>query len=429
MGRPKKDKSTQLSLFNLIVNQQNQNLEVQETVKFYISTQNLQTDSHNALLTAAIPPASILDVVANRFKQNTDIPLEIPFFIVMHFLSAYLVSNEITVDFSGKKIECDIWSVILASSGAGKTFSLGIIEEQTDIKTSSLPSSSAAYIPSLNKNNRTLIVKDEFAQLLKSLKTQPYMEEMKEYLLQTYDNKPLERVTKKSTDRITKPVVSLLGMTALESFAQNVSLEDMLDGFAQRFSYVIAKKDPNRKMIDFPLYHVNLVSAGIKEEFENVFKSIKHKEYVYSDDGLKEFYNAFSTLAINYEDIPESFFRRISFRVVKYAVIYHIILKKENNIIDKEDFTWASRIMVILLINSREMINQHDKNEFYELYQKCKIIYKEKIKERGYCRPSDLVQYVGNIKSANEAKSILSMLESEFKGTEAKKIKKIYEGN
>ena len=72
----------------------------------------------------AIPPNSLLDLAVKSFKKHTDIALELPFFVLISMLSAWLVENGNFIDKSGKKIWTDLWTIILENSGGGKSFCL-----------------------------------------------------------------------------------------------------------------------------------------------------------------------------------------------------------------------------------------------------------------------------------------------------------------
>ena len=49
-------------------------------------------------LDACIPPGSILDDVDRMFYEGTDIPRELPFFTVLHYLSAMLLQQDVQIE-------------------------------------------------------------------------------------------------------------------------------------------------------------------------------------------------------------------------------------------------------------------------------------------------------------------------------------------
>ena len=102
------------------------------------------------------------------------------------------------------------------------------------------------------------------------MKTQSYLEELKDYLLKSYDNKTISRKTLKHEIIVENPALVLFGLSVYSTFLQNVSLEDMLDGFAQRPSYVIAKNDQERPELSVALYPFNLLRDTVKKSWKKI---------------------------------------------------------------------------------------------------------------------------------------------------------------
>ncbi|MFM3248951.1 hypothetical protein AB8T65_28290, partial [Klebsiella pneumoniae] len=67
----------------------------------------------------------VLSLIYNNFLEHTEIPLTLPIFSFLSFLSAFCVKNEITytIPLSDEKLPLDTWITILAPSGSGKSFS------------------------------------------------------------------------------------------------------------------------------------------------------------------------------------------------------------------------------------------------------------------------------------------------------------------
>lgn len=358
----------------------------------------------------ATPPGSFIEVVLNCFNKMTNIPLEIPFFTCISFISSYLLKNGIHINFNGGEVKPDIWTVILAESGAGKSFSTQTIKSYIEMDNSYLfPdfSSSAKFIENLEKNNNTLYFRDEFGQFLKSLES-PQLLEMKDYFLRLYDNNGISRSTLKSETIIENPSLSILGVTVLETFLSTLGLESLTDGLGQRFNYVIAKKDENRKMIDFPLYETIDFKNNIKESWDKCLQSIKHKEYILSDDARDGFKTSFSFLCTL--ELPESYYRRIMYKGIKYSLIYHVILQKESNVIDAFDMGWAGRICSMHIKDSIELLSGYDKSDLQNLLLKAEEISQEFIRENKRLTARDLIRRISKIKTAQQAKALIDLL-------------------
>ena len=70
-----------------------------------------------------VPAGSIIDDLLRSFAAGSNIPLDLPFWTLMHLASAKLCSLGASLDLgNGSTVHPDIWTVVLAPSGAGKTY-------------------------------------------------------------------------------------------------------------------------------------------------------------------------------------------------------------------------------------------------------------------------------------------------------------------
>jgi len=357
----------------------------------------------------ATPAGSLLETVVAGFKNETNIPLEIPFFATLSMVSSYLLGKGVSVDFAGQIIKPDLWTVILADSGAGKTFATNEIKKTMQVdRTFPECVSGAAFVQSLDKYNNSIWIRDEFGQFLKTLDTQQGAE-IKDYLLRVFGGDTIERSTKTSTTVIINPALSILGMTVLETFADCIDAESLLDGFAQRFSYVIAKKDPERGMIDFPIFDLRKYRGKIKDEWENVCLTQIHDVYDVDEKSLEAFKTSFSMLA-GVSAIPESFYRRILFKSVKYAMLFHFLNKNSSKTLTPEDFAWAGRVSWLHLCDASELLRSHVSSDLERTLQNVESVV-NKIRARGErVTPRLIVQGVRAIKTVAEAKAALAIV-------------------
>lgn len=383
--------------------------DARETVKAMLKFKN-SPDAWRGLV--ATPPGSMLETVVGAFRTSTDIPLEIPFFAVLHFLSAHLLGKGVTVNFAGQTIRPDLWSVVLASSGAGKTFATSALQRFTGQEsTFPEPASSAKFIEDLAQYNNSLWVRDEFAQFLKAIDQQPHMAEMKDYLLRIFDGKMVERNTKKYRIQVDDPALCILGLTVLESFKDNVSAESMLDGFAQRFSYVIARRDPERTASDFPIYDLRPWQDRIRADWDKIVASIHHTEYVVGVDGEEAFKESFALLLPPNAKVPTSFFRRIMFRGVRYALLFHVLLGKQGQEVDAVDMGWAGRVCALHVKDAAWLVGEHGLPDLERLCARAEELRDRILRDEGRAVTArDVVRTLHGIRSTAEARAILQMI-------------------
>lgn len=295
---------------------------------------------------AIIPPDTLLDRISSLFRRMTDIPLEIPVFLTLHGVAAYLLNAGVTLKVSGTTVRPDLWTTILAESCAGKTLSQSVVEKIMPLPLLPNELTAAKFIEAVAENNRTAWFADEWAQVLKRINNQTYAEEIREYLLKIYDNKPIRRSTTKSCIEVEDPALVIVGTTVGSTFYENVTAEMMLDGFMQRFGYVIGNPDPARTPDMFPIYHVykpeNL--APCIEAWNALTAAPLHAEYSVSQRSEAVFCDAFRQMYRQASDVPTSFFRRVMWRSFKYALVFHFLLRKSSPEIDAEDIGWALRV-------------------------------------------------------------------------------------
>ena len=385
--------------------------DARSNLKALLAISKLTQNNWRGLI--ATPPNSLVESVITAFYQKTDIPLEIPFFVTLHMVSAKMLQSGVTINFAGQSIKPDLWSILLASSGAGKTYATSYIEKTCGIDDNFPETSSAAkFVEELRNHNNTLWVRDEFAQLLKAMEQQTHMIELKDYLLRVYDNKQIARRTKKSEIIIDDPALTILGLTVYETFSDNVSPEAMLDGFAQRFSYVIAKPDPDRPSIEYPLYDLSDFRESIKRRWNDVVERITGETYNVTPDAEEAFKEQFKTLFKSGIELPMSFYRRVLFRCFKYATVYHVMLGKTTRDIDREDIGWAGRVCQMHLQDAATLLGNYDLPDFERILIRAEEIRDECYKKGIPFTARELTRRIKAIKRAEEARSIMGFIGS-----------------
>ncbi len=358
----------------------------------------------------ATPPGTLLETVIRAFQLRTDFPLEIPFFATLHFVAAWLLRRGVVVEFAGRDLRPDLWTVILAPSGAGKTWVTNFLEPILGIEADfPEPASAAKFVADLAVHNHGLWIRDEFAQLLRGIEQQPHLAELRDYLLRVYDGRQVSRRTKADEIVVDDPALVILGLTVLEAFGQHVTPESMVDGFAQRFGFVIARRDLNRDPRDFPIYDLRGEDERIRKAWKRVSASTANR-FVVSADGEAAFRDAFSALMPSADEVPLSFYRRILFRAVRYALLYHILLGRPGADVDAEDMGWAARVCWLHLQDAAELIADHGLPDLERVLRAAEGV-RSRISANGeQLTVRRLIQGVHGIRSAAEARAVLSLL-------------------
>jgi hypothetical protein len=407
-GRPSKadqlEQEGQSNFFKML----NESPEARANLKSMLAASRIDVNWRGMVAT---PPGTLLETVVEAFKSRTNIPLEIPFFAVMHFLSQHLLKEEISIDFKGNRINPDLWNVVLAPSGASKSFTTNSIKKMFDAPDGfPEPASAAKFIDNMQVYNREGWIQDEFGKFLATLDL-PHLQELKSYLLKTYDGIKIERHTMKNNIVIDSPALSIFGLTVLENFTDELPTGSLVDGFAQRFSYVIAERDPDRKMKDFPIFHFDGFDEQIKKEWVELLNSVHHKTYYIGQEAEEAYINAFKRMIPDFESIDESFYRRILWRGTRYALIYHILQKKDSPELDAVDMGWAARVLQMHLKDACRLITEHNLPHLARILEACKrVVEKIELTEGRKAKPRDLVHGVHGINRVGEAQAYMHLL-------------------
>lgn len=363
---------------------------------------------------SAVPPDSFAELVTSAFQQETDIPLELPLVAVMTLISGRLLGAGCSIDLLGQRVKPCLWTVVLAASGAGKTFATQRLLDITQQKNLfPEPASSAKFVQDLVEHNNGLWIRDEFGQFLRSLDQQNHLAEMRGYLLQLYDGQEISRRTKTDPICIADPALTILGTTVLESFKNCVSTESLVDGFAQRFNFIIARADPMRRLSDFPLYDLRDHQSAIREAWNSIEQVPLHSTYVVGEEAIEAFTSAFREMAPKDNALPGSFFRRLMFSAIRYAAVYHILLGDSGDELTARDMTWALRMVALHLEDARQLLDDYGLGELERVVRRVEEV-KAEIEATGRkCKPRDLIRRIAAIRTANDARVLLQLVEEE----------------
>ncbi len=371
----------------------------------------------------SVPPGSLLEDILTEFSKvrvdgypATSIPLDIPFLLFFHIVSAYLISNDVIITVNNQKIYCDFWTVLLSGSGSGKTWTLNRFKESFLSNLDSIVfemnmTGGASFMLELEKHHKGLWVRDEVQQLFnKTENKNSSSSDIYDYMLRLYDNATLERVTKDDTIVIENPVLSFFGMNTPEAFIKNITEDRMTDGQAQRYAYQLTT-EKSQEDIRFwqkvPDWHVD--TSNWKEKWDLMFKNLQ-TSYIVSESGLKEYRRIYLSYAKNTQ-VNESFFRRILWRIHKYAMVYHIInFQAEKPELTSLDYLWAERLIEKQLTDTYTIIDGCSGGMLSKKLKRAEEVIQKFENENKTITARALVQYIKDIKTIQEAESILKIL-------------------
>lgn len=310
-----------------------------------------------------IPKNSILEVVDRYFWEYTDMPRELPFFYVMHYVLASLLQRGVEIHKGKQVILPDMWTVVVASSGSGKTLSqkqldlamAGGVRLFRDAKTS------LQFLTNLRDHRLGLYIKDEFAQFLKSLTKDSSMQDVRDYLLRTYDNADIDHTTTMSSVSVEKSAISILGYTPTKTLKKHLTEEMLLDGFAQRFSFCVAEQDDRPIIGD---YDFDMLAEHVAPHWKRITQTPPHPVYKISKEARGVFNHLVGEIITKAreDDIDDSFSRRLAFTTYKYGLAYHILAGKTDDVIGPEDLAQGAKLVALHLLSLRKILDLYEVN-------------------------------------------------------------------
>ncbi len=377
-----------------------------ETVLAY-----LRTDSVARWRTATIcPPESCLDRLNDTFRLHTSLPLELPFFVFLHYMAADMLRQGCHLLLDGQRIDPSLWSVILAPQGCLKSITADWIGEGIrlaggDIPMFGEPVGPKQFFEEMKLNNRTLWLRDEFGKFVQMLDTQAYMYPMKDLLLKTTNGAALVR----GGERIENPALVILGLSVTETFGDCVSVDSLLDGFISRFGLVITCARQDKSPAHHHRYEKNTILEQIKDAWLKVRSVPCRPVYRISAEAEEAYAYSFRQLWDEQgekQSLPEGFFRRILWRGLSYAMLYQRLLCIDSAEIGVIPMHWAGRLCALQLVDAKMMLEQHGLNDVARLVAKVRTFVERKPK----ATPRDVTLGVWGVKNIAHAAELMSLL-------------------
>lgn len=302
-----------------------------------------------------VPPGSPLHDILEAFKRHTDLPLDLSMHSLFFYISTWLLDCNVNVYCEGQTITPELWTIVLAPSGAGKTYSLDRIKPHSPVQATIRGiKSGAAFFDAMLDNEAqgrpNAMLVDEVGQMIQQIEqVGSPLSELKEYLLLAFGGGEITRKTIKYGERtVNDTTMSFLGLNVDSTMLNILTPASFLDGFCQRFAFVIAERDPERHFTDYPRYNNEQIETVIKKAWATLTSITPHQTYTYTPEAIAAYdtkFREFGTMIEIDGIVNVSFFRRLLQRAHKLALLYHIILGKTAiPEIDVIDVAWAMRL-------------------------------------------------------------------------------------
>ena len=362
-------------------------IKIHSELEVYISEVKKE-ERQNVLKTyLRCPAGSILDTIVRTFATKTDTPANIALWITFATLGGYLVQKNKMIEFGRQIVGTNIWFIVLAESGIGKSTLIDNIRDILSLNESGKIEfnqagyrSKAAIVDDMAKSQtvkKSIYIIDEVAQLIKLFHSNSDSgQSLKEAFLAAYSGH-IEHTTKADGKIEIKDIfLTVISATVLSTFQDSVKPEDLADGFLQRFLIIIANEN-ERNMSAWPY----LLDKSDEENINNVFteyaaKINKIEKFIIEPDG--EAFKYWQNWYFNHfnKDI-ESYYKRYLWSSLKIAAVYNSLIEADG-IISKTDMIWAIRLLNDALESLYEVMDKYLAfNDWERLIQKVRIYYEK----------------------------------------------------
>jgi hypothetical protein len=374
----------------------------------------------------ATPPASLLEVVLAEFMRATPVAAELPFMSCVCLIAQMLCERGAALVMNdGQKIRPDLYTVLLADSGEMKTWSLGKLLKAFEMggwQPNELDDagSTAGLEEGLQENQGKQVIwlLDEFGKFWEQTKTEVHQRTPR-VLLMAYDHSTITKRLKNSQLEIKDPCMSLLGVTVAKTIHEKLTAEDWASGLCQRIAFVFAPKDTDPERNPFNrefaiLDGINL--ERITAAFRKANQTPVHTDYRLTSDARSAIGDAW--VLMGKQGITQDFVRRIEFRIFKYALVYHWLLGKASNEIDKEDVNWAFRLAMLHVADLRKILDEKEYADLQDLLRRAEGL---RLKFGDKLEPRHVLMFMyRQLKTMPAAEALYSLLVDKEKAALAK---------
>lgn len=314
---------------------------------------------------AVAPPGTLLDTVTQVIRDRTDLPPVLGLAVTHSVLAAAMAQQcwKVYWPDDDRGLEMAMWHVVLAPSGAGKTLVRNLVVDALGVQLRELPEpgSARAFLNELSVlNGMACWTRDEYGQLIKSIVDGGPMAQMRDYLLRAYDHAPLAVNTAHAGRvEIAHPVLPLFGSSVDSTWASCIDAAMLADGLLARHLFFVAERRP----LSVPRYPIDEMKRLIAEAAAEVRQrlAVSHSKFRISAAAAALYDRLWlETVGQVGDRLDAAYFRRVAWSTARYAVIYHVLMCSEGEVVEEDAMRWAWRMTLLHLEYARRALALSD---------------------------------------------------------------------
>lgn len=319
---------------------------------------------------AADGSPNVLRAIAEAFDTHTDIPLGLPVMSFLTVAAAYLQARGVRWKVHGQTDTAGpgLWVVNLAPSGAGKTISAKIIEENAPplgLKKLDRPGSAAGFLADLKDKPNAFLFLDEAADLMAGMSNEKSnYNGIGTMLLDIYgEPETLTKKLAKMKDSITveRPLLGLHFISTPGAFAAAITEKTLLNGTMRRLLFCLSEADPKKDFTDYPEYDTGAIGAAIRPGLWRFFsRDVEGQTFTITPAAYDVYVAAFQKWGrrgVGLALADYGIFRTLLRTAFRYAVIYKLVMEKPGTDVDAEDMDAAIQAVVVHMFNGLKIVN------------------------------------------------------------------------
>ena len=363
---------------------------------------------------SAIPPASPLGTVLDEFRRKTPIAEELPLFAFIACAAQYLAEAGVYVEIPYGRADMDLFTVVLAGSGELKSFATRrIVDSISDLWTPRMlkePGSSRGLLDEMvaHDGKPVLWACDEWGKFWERTKSEtgPHAETPR-MLLKFYDKDGYAKRLKTELVEVKRPFLSIFGTSVVDGIHRQLRPDDWESGLVQRFGFVIARPptDPARDWRRREARWLPVDQKRLKRAWAQMTRNrsaLKDLGWTMTSKANRAYGDLWEDLAA--QGLGQQFVRRIAFRSIAYAAVYHFVCGKKNGLIDAEDVEWAGKLAMFHLADLKILLGMEAAGELDRLLVAGELLRR---KRGAAFRPRDLkMRFKGSLKGPEETKGL-----------------------